>query len=214
MKMNIRENLKNNIEALKKIAFNEVVEEVVETTESKFVDAQLEDGTIINVEPAIELGASVSVMTEEGIVAAEDAEHTLASGEKIITVGGVITEIIETEEEEAEEDENNSVAEEVAEEVEEEVEEEMESADATAPTPKTVIERTEVERKFAEMESKIADAIIKNEEFEKKVISTLEEFAKEPSVEPTKKRKLNAFKKEELTFEQKLSKIKNLKKIK
>ena len=55
--MNIRENLKNNIEALKKIAFNEV-EEVVETTESteptestesKFVDAQLEDGTIINV---------------------------------------------------------------------------------------------------------------------------------------------------------------------
>ena len=202
--MNIRENLKNNIEALKKIAFNEVVEEVVETTESKFVDAQLEDGTIINVEPAIELGASVSVMTEQGIVAAEDAEHTLASGEKIITVGGVITEIIETEEEE--------VAEEVEEEVE--VEEEMESADLTAPTPKTVIERTEVERKFAELESKIADAIVKNEEFEKKVISTLEEFAKEPSVEPTKKRKLNAFKKDELSFEDKIKRINNLRKIK
>jgi len=210
MKMNIRENLKNNIEALKKIAFNEV-EEVVETTESteptestesKFVDAQLEDGTIINVEPAIELGASVSVMTESGIVPAEDAEHTLASGEKIITVGGVITEIIATEEEEVEE--------------EVEVEEEMESAEptATAPTPKTVIERTEVERKFAELESKIVDAIIKNEEFEKKVISTLEEFAKEPSVEPTKKRRLDAFKKEDLTFEQKLNKIKNLRKIK
>ena len=212
MKMNIRENLKNNIEALKKIAFNETVEAVAETTEitepteSKFVDAQLEDGTIINIEPAIELGASVSVMTEDGIVAAEDAEHTLASGEKIITVGGVITEIIATEEEE--------VAEEVEEEVE--VEEEMESADptATAPTPKTVIERTEVERKFAELESKIVDAITKNEEFEKKVISTLEEFAKEPSVEPTKKRRLDAFKKEDLTFEQKLSKIKNLRKIK
>ena len=208
--MNIRENLKNNIEALKKIAFNETVEEVVETTESteptesKFVDAQLEDGTIINVEPAIELGASVSVMTEEGIVPAEDAEHTLASGEKIITVGGIITEIIATEEEE------------VAEEVEEEVEEEMESAEptSTAPTPKTVIERTEVERKFAELESKIVDAITKNEEFEKKVISTLEEFAKEPSVEPTKKRRLDAFKKEDLTFEQKLNKIKNLRKIK
>jgi len=210
MKMNIRENLKNNIEALKKIAFNEV-EEVVETTESteptestesKFVDAQLEDGTIINVEPAIELGASVSVMTESGIVPAEDAEHTLASGEKIITVGGVITEIIATEEEEVEE--------------EVEVEEEMESAEptATAPTPKTVIERTEVERKFAELESKIVDAITKNEEFEKKVISTLEEFAKEPSVEPTKKRRLDAFKKEELSFEQKLNKIKNLRKIK
>ena len=209
--MNIRENLKNNIEALKKIAFNETVEEVVETTEtteptesteSKFVDAQLEDGTIINVEPAIELGASVSVMTESGIVAAEDAEHTLASGEKIITVGGVITEIIATEEEEVEE--------------EVEVEEEMESAEptATAPTPKTVIERTEVERKFAELESKIVDAITKNEEFEKKVISTLEEFAKEPSVEPTKKRRLDAFKKEDLTFEQKLNKIKNLRKIK
>ena len=127
MKMNIRENLKNNIEALKKIAFNETVEAVAETTEttepteSKFVDAQLEDGTIINVEPAIELGASVSVMTEDGIVAAEDAEHTLASGEKIITVGGVITEIIATEEEE--------VAEEVEEAVEEETEEDGDSID-------------------------------------------------------------------------------------
>ena len=69
-------------------------------------------------------------------------------------------------------------------------------------------------RKFAELESKIVDAIIKNEEFEKKVISTLEEFAKEPSVEPTKKRRLDAFKKEELSFEQKLNKIKNLRKIK
>jgi len=50
--MNIRENLKNNIEALKKLAFNDTVEEVAEptaeateeTTETEkenFVDAQL-----------------------------------------------------------------------------------------------------------------------------------------------------------------------------
>ena len=61
--MNIRENLKNNIDALRKLAFNEVVEEVAEptaeateettetsteeTTETEkenFVDAQLADG--------------------------------------------------------------------------------------------------------------------------------------------------------------------------
>jgi hypothetical protein len=72
--MNIRENLKNNIDALRKLAFNEVVEEVAEptaeatettetsteeTTETEkenFVDAQLADGTIVNIEPDIELG--------------------------------------------------------------------------------------------------------------------------------------------------------------
>ena len=124
--MNIRENLKNNIDALRKLAFNEVVEEVAEptaeateettetsteetteTTETEkenFVDAQLADGTIVNIEPDIELGASVAVVTEDGIVPAPDAEHELASGEKIVTVGGVITEIIPSEEEVAEEE--------------------------------------------------------------------------------------------------------------
>ena len=210
--MNIRENLKNNIEALKKLAFNETVEEVAEPTaeateettetEQAFVDAQLSDGTIVNIEPDIELGASVAVATEEGIVPAEDAEHELASGERIVTVGGIITEIIATEEEVVEE------------EVADEIEEEEMNDDVSAPNPKTVIERTEVERKFAELEDKLAEALKANDEFKSQVIATLEDLNKEPSAAPTVKRKLDAFKRNELTFEDKLSKIKKLKKAK
>ena len=210
--MNIRENLKNNIEALKKLAFNETVEEVAEATEETtettetekgaFIDAQLSDGTIVNIEPDIELGASVAVATEEGIVPAEDAEHELASGERIVTVGGIITEIIATEEEVVEE------------EVADEIEEEEMNDDVVTPNPKTVIERTEVERKFAELEDKLAEALKSNDEFKSQVIATLEDLQKEPSAAPTVKRKLDAFKRNELTFEDKLSKIKKLKKAK
>ena len=220
--MNIRENLKNNIDALRKLAFNEVVEEVAEptaeateettetevsteeTTETEkenFVDAQLADGTIVNIEPDIELGASVAVVTEDGIVPAPDAEHELASGEKIVTVGGVITEIIPSEEEVAEE--------EAAEEIEEEMSDEVV---AQEPTPKTVIERTEVERKFAELEEKLAEALKSNEEFKSQVVKTLEELSKEPSATPTIKRKSDAFKREEPSFQDKLNIIKKLKK--
>ena len=218
--MNIRENLKNNIDALRKLAFNEVVEEVAEptaeatettetevsteeTTETEkenFVDAQLADGTIVNIEPDIELGASVAVVTEEGIVPAPDAEHELASGEKIVTVGGVITEIIPSEEEVAEE------------EAAEEIEEEEMSDEVAEPTPKTVIERTEVERKFAELEEKLAEALKSNEEFKSQVVKTLEELSKEPSATPTIKRKSDAFKRTEPSFQEKINIIKKLKK--
>lgn len=217
--MNIRENLKNNIDALRKLAFNEVVEEVAEptaeateettetsteeTTETEkenFVDAQLADGTIVNIEPDVELGASVAIVGEDGIVPAPDAEHELASGEKIVTVGGVITEIIPSEEEVAEE------------EAAEEIEEEMSDEVVQDPTPKTVIERTEVERKFAELEEKLAEALKSNEEFKSQVVKTLEELSKEPSATPTIKRKSDAFKRTEPSFQDKLNIIKKLKK--
>ena len=217
--MNIRENLKNNIDALRKLAFNEVVEEVAEptaeateettetsteeTTETEkenFVDAQLADGTIVNIEPDIELGASVAIVSEDGIVPAPDAEHELASGEKIVTVGGVITEIIPSEEEVAEE------------EAAEEIEEEEMSDEVAEPTPKTVIERTEVERKFAELEEKLAEALKSNEEFKSQVVKTLEELSKEPSATPTIKRKSDAFKRTEPSFQEKINIIKKLKK--
>ena len=207
--MNIRENLKHNIEALKKLAFNETVEEVAEPTEETtetteteqaFVDAQLSDGTIVNIEPDIELGASVAVATEEGIVTAEDAEHELASGERILTVGGIITEIIATEEEVVEE------------EVADEIEEEEMNDEVSAPNPKTVIERTEVEKKFAELEERLAEALKANDEFKSQVIATLEDLSNEPSAAPTVKRKSDAFKRTEPSFEEKINIIKKLKK--
>ena len=158
---------------------------------------------VSSVDTSVSVVSSVAsaVVTEDGIVPAPDAEHELASGEKIVTVGGVITEIIPSEEEVAEE--------EAAEEIEEEMSDEVV---AQEPTPKTVIERTEVERKFAELEEKLAEALKSNEEFKSQVVKTLEELSKEPSAAPTIKRKSDAFKREEPSFQDKLNIIKKLKK--
>jgi hypothetical protein len=106
--MNIPELVGKNLPEIKKILFRE-------TTEEAFVDAKLVDGTIVRVEPALEIGASVAVIGEDGeTVAAPDGEHELESGEVVRTEGGVIVEIMTPEpvEEEAEEVEEEMAAEE------------------------------------------------------------------------------------------------------
>ena len=113
----------------------------------------------------------------------------------------MITEIIPSEEEVAEE--------EAAEEIEEEMSNEVV---AQEPTPKSVIERTEVEKKFSDMEYKLAIMLKANEEFKSQVVKTLEELSKEPSATPTIKRKSDAFKRTGPSFQDKLNIIKKLKK--
>lgn len=62
----------------------------------KFVDATLADGTAVKVEPAVEEGASVVVVTADGEeVPAPDGEHALADGKVIVTADGIIIQIIE-----------------------------------------------------------------------------------------------------------------------
>jgi len=169
------------------------------TEEQKFVDAQLEDGTIVSIEPDIELGAAVAVMTDEGPVPAPDGQHVLASGMVILTEGGIITDIPE-------------VSEEVA---EEEVEEEMAEEVSKEPTPKSVIERTEIEKKFQaqtelikSLTDKLEKVLSENEgfkntvvevvdEFQNTVVEVVEEFKSAPVAETNnKKRKVNPFSKE------------------
>jgi len=106
--MNISELVGKNLPEIKKLLFRE-------TTEEAFVDAKLVDGTIVRVEPALEIGASVAVIGEDGeTVPAPDGEHELESGEVVRTEGGVIVEIMTPEpvEEEAEEVEEEMAAEE------------------------------------------------------------------------------------------------------
>ena len=106
--MNIPELVGKNLPEIKKILFRE-------TTEEAFVDAKLVDGTIVRVEPALEIGASVAVIGEDGeTVAAPDGEHELESGEVVRTEGGVIVEIMTPEPvaEEAEEVEEEMASEE------------------------------------------------------------------------------------------------------
>lgn len=145
----------------------------------KFIEAVLSDGTIISVEPALQVGAMVNVLTLSGLVPAPDGEHQLNTGEIVVTAGGYITEI-------------------------KTLEEEVEAGDAQEQDeimkrdPKMVIERTEIESRFAEIERKIAakDAEIerlkgelskKNEAFEAfgKLIEDVKDLPKDaPSETP------------------------------
>lgn len=124
-----------------KEAFNSVVSDVeAPSSEStqKFIDATLSDGTPIMIEPAIEIGAAVTVAADGEIVPVENAAHELADGTVIVTEGGIITEVIPVEGDVVVEEEMGT--------------ETPAPAAKEVPSPKTVIERTEVERKFSEME--------------------------------------------------------------
>ena len=106
--MNISELVGKKLPEIKKLLFSE-------TTEEAFVDAKLVDGTIVRVEPALEIGASVAVIGEDGeTVPAPDGEHELESGDIVRTEGGVIVEIMTPEPvaEEAEEVEEEMASEE------------------------------------------------------------------------------------------------------
>lgn len=187
--MNVKEGvnkIKSLLENFK--ASNETVEATEETTTEEttteettenFEDAQLADGSVVSIEPAFEVGASVSVATEEGPQAIPDGDYELASGDVMSVAEGVITEIkpVEGEEEESEE-----------------AEEDM-STEAEAVNPKVVIERTEIEKKFAEINADnnanriILDSLAKKNAQNNQVIEELFKvvtaLAGEPTVEPT-----------------------------
>ena len=89
-----KENIKANLAKIK-VALG--VEEAP-TEEVKLEDAKLVDGTIVRIEPAIEVGATVQIISEDGsMIEAPDAEHELESGDVIKTEGGVIIEIMPVE---------------------------------------------------------------------------------------------------------------------
>jgi len=113
--MNISELVSGKLPEIKKLLFSEeATPETPETTEEvvehKFEDMKLVDGTIVRIEPALEVGATVEVISEDGeTLPAPDASHELESGSIIRTEGGLIVEILEAEapaeEEEAKEEE-------------------------------------------------------------------------------------------------------------
>lgn len=187
--MNLKEKVEAKIDAIEKLLFHEETPEA--PVKEKFVEANLEDGTLVNIEPDLELGAAVSVVGEEGVEVAPDGEHVLANGVKVTTEAGIITNIEEPMEEEA---------------PEAEAEEEMSEAPVAEATPKTVIERTEVERKFSEqnevIESLKTELKELSEKFEAEVnkaredmFNAFKELVSEPAEEQIVKKK-NPFKKE------------------
>ena len=100
--MNISELVGNKLPEIKKILFGSEAEE---TVEAAFIDGKLVDGTIVRVEPAVEVGASVKVIDEAANeIDAPDGDHELEDGTIIRTEGAVIVEVLapEVEEEEME----------------------------------------------------------------------------------------------------------------
>ena len=93
--MNISELVGAKLPEIKKLLFSE--KETPEVVEA-FEDAKLQDGSIVRIEPAVEVGATVVVIGEDGeTVPAPDAAHELESGVIIRTEGGVVVEVMEPE---------------------------------------------------------------------------------------------------------------------
>jgi hypothetical protein len=86
--MEIQDRVKAKLGEIKKLLFADAVPQ-------KFVEATLVDGTVVSVEPAVEVGAVVSVIGDGGeMLPAPDASHELQDGTLIVTEGGIIVEIV------------------------------------------------------------------------------------------------------------------------
>jgi len=171
--MNISELVGSKLPEIKKLLFSE-------TTEEAFVDAKLVDGTIVRVEPALEIGASVAVVSEDAeTVPAPDGEHELESGEIVRTEGGVIVEILEPEvEEEAGEDKEEEMA-------SEETEEKFDSEGFKADILSAVSEL--IETKIAESQFAKTEKVTDIEKAVGLITDIVEKMAATPKEEPSKK---------------------------
>jgi len=179
--------------------------ENAEVTLEKFEDLTLVDGvTMITVEPAVEVGAAIVVVTEEGIIPAPvNTEYELADG-RVIMVGDTEGMISEVKEVAAEGDEEGTPA----------VEEDMGDVNEKV---KRLIERVEKVKEFtSEKEAALAKEntflheeieLLKDknleqekalEEFKKVVHDTFKVVLGQPEKEPTVKVK-NPMAKEEKT---------------
>ena len=177
--MNISELVGKKLPEIKKILFGTETEE---TVEAAFIDGKLVDGTIVRVEPAVEVGASVKVIDEAANeIDAPDGDHELEDGTIIRTEGAVIVEVMapEAEEEESEEEEVEAEEKEKEEMASEDVDVKMSAiaADVLAAHNFASAEAIEgINSRFDEMEKAIG-----------LITDIVEKMAAKPSVEPTKK---------------------------
>lgn len=108
--MDIKKIVTDNLPAIKKLLKFED-----EQTEVKAEDVKAVDGTLLRIEPGVEVGASVEVIGEDGqLVAVADGQVELEDGTLLSVEGGIIVEVQAVEGDEQEE-EMSEVVEEVAE---------------------------------------------------------------------------------------------------
>lgn len=94
MEKTLREKITAKLSAIKKVlAEEENPEDSVQLEDVKKVD-----GTILRIEPAIEVGATVQVIGEDAeLIEAPNGDHELESGDVIKTEGGIIIEVLAVE---------------------------------------------------------------------------------------------------------------------
>lgn len=186
--MNISELVGDKLPEIKKVLFGtddttETVETTEEAVEAAFIDSKLVDGTIVRVEPAVEVGAVVKVIDEAANeIDAPDGDHEMEDGTIIRTEGAVIVEVMapeaeEEEEEEVEAEDEKEKEEMASEDVDVDVKMSAIAADVLAAHNFASAEAIEgINSRFDEMEKAIG-----------MITDIVEKMAAKPSVEPTKK---------------------------
>ena len=186
-------NLKDLFQEIKEVFKSEGVEtEVTETVKHKFEDVVLADGTLAQVEPSVSVGSAVVIQVDDELVTAPDGKHELSDGRTIVVEGGVITEIMDTEEDMNENEDKTEVM-----------------AEDDPERYVTIEDWRGVEERIANLEDAIADLKsdkvsmskeiedfktkeLKNNETFTKVVDLLEIIVKEPKKE-TIKRNVSGF---------------------
>lgn len=163
--MNRKETLET-IKSLLKFSSENVTEEV-ETQEEKFLDARLEDGTIVRVDADdFAEGLEIMIVTEDGTQPAPAGEHTLEDG-RVVTVEeneqgvAIISSISEVTEEDEEIDDLGRKEEKMSDETEEEseVENEEESEEESTDETEEVEEEVNLEDKINQLEALVNELI-------------------------------------------------------
>ena len=180
---------KETLDKVKKLIFGEDTKEVAveatpEVTEVKLMSAELADGTVVNIEPALEVGAMVTVEVEGEVAPMPNGEYPLADGTVVTVMEGAITDIKEVEAEEEEEMETEVTPEPVVETVTEaKIRKIIESTE-------TVFAKVEtLETELSEVKAEFAKYKEESDTKEKAMFSAVEELANESSVAPIKKKR-------------------------
>jgi hypothetical protein len=175
---------KETLDKVKKLIFGEETVEATptEVIEVKLMSMELADGTMVNVEPALEVGAMVTVEVEGVVAPIPNGEYPLADGTIIAISEGAISDIkeVEAEEEEAMETEATAPVETVTEAKIRKIIESTETVFAKVETLETELETVKAE--FAKYKAE-------SDTKEKALFSAVEELATEASVAPVKKKR-------------------------
>ena len=172
---------KETLDKVKKLIFGEDTA-VATVTKIKLMAAELADGTMVNIEPALEVGAMVTVEVEGVVAPIPNGEYPLADGTIIAISEGAISDIkeVEAEEEEAMETEATTPVETVTEAKIRKIIESTETVFAKVETLETELENVKAE--FAKYK---AESDVK----EKAMFSAVEELATESSIAPIKNKR-------------------------